>query len=175
MNSTKIMFLGIALMLVAIYIPHEAAFRTGGSEIFLLGLGFIIVIVGLLKNISKYSVRYFIRLIKNGPPYEWKSIFLTNQQHQFSTPACPHNVSSVPYEQNRRHPVQKFDRHGLSHFQSEDIHAAGPRYPRPVPRYSRATRHFQLLAARARRRSDRRFCHRVGLLERWYLPFHRLP
>lgn len=40
------MLLGIAMMLIAIYIPHEVAFRTGGSEIFLLGLGFAIVITG---------------------------------------------------------------------------------------------------------------------------------
>lgn len=50
MHSTKIMFLGIALMLVAIYIPHELGFRTGGSEIFLLAFGFIIVIIGILKK-----------------------------------------------------------------------------------------------------------------------------
>lgn len=33
-------------MLVALYIPHEAAFRTGGSEVFLFGLGFSLVIIG---------------------------------------------------------------------------------------------------------------------------------
>lgn len=53
MQSTKIMFFGIALMLIAIYIPHEVGFRTGGSEIFLLGLGFIVVIIGLIKKDRK--------------------------------------------------------------------------------------------------------------------------
>ena len=48
LRSIKIMLLGIALMLIAIYIPHEIAFRTGGSEIFLLALGFILVMIGLL-------------------------------------------------------------------------------------------------------------------------------
>lgn len=48
LRSIKIMLLGIALMLIAIYIPHEDAFRTGGSEIFLLALGFVLVIIGLL-------------------------------------------------------------------------------------------------------------------------------
>ncbi|MEK4628449.1 hypothetical protein MKZ17_09605 [Solibacillus sp. FSL R7-0682] len=47
MRSIKIMLLGIALMLIAIYIPHEAAFRTRGYEIYLLGSGFILVIIGL--------------------------------------------------------------------------------------------------------------------------------
>ena len=56
MHSIKIMLLGIALMLVAIYIPHEAGFRTGGSEIFLLGLGFITVIVGLIKKDKKANL-----------------------------------------------------------------------------------------------------------------------
>lgn len=53
MRSTKTMLLGIALMLVALYIPHEIAFRTGGSEIFLLGLGFILVIIGLFIKDKK--------------------------------------------------------------------------------------------------------------------------
>lgn len=47
------MLLGIALMLIAIYIPHEVAFRTGGYEIYLLGLGFIIVIIGLFTKDKK--------------------------------------------------------------------------------------------------------------------------
>ena len=50
MHSTKILFLGIALMLIAIYIPHEVGFKTGGSEIYLLAFGFIIVIAGILKK-----------------------------------------------------------------------------------------------------------------------------
>ncbi|MCT2534854.1 hypothetical protein NC661_04055 [Aquibacillus koreensis] len=53
MSSTKIMLLGIALMLIAIYIPHEAGFRTAGSEIFLLAIGFLIVIVGFFKKDKK--------------------------------------------------------------------------------------------------------------------------
>ncbi|HSI67942.1 MAG TPA: hypothetical protein VK947_11025 [Planococcus sp. (in: firmicutes)] len=53
MNSTKLMLLGIALMLIAIYIPHEPAFRIGGAEIFLLGSGFIIVILGFLRKDKK--------------------------------------------------------------------------------------------------------------------------
>lgn len=53
MHSIKIMLMGIALMLIAIYIPHEVGFRTGGSEIFLLGLGFITVIAGLIKKDTK--------------------------------------------------------------------------------------------------------------------------
>lgn len=56
MVSTKIMLLGIALMLVALYIPHEVAFRTGGSEIFLLALGFILVIIGLFKKDKKENL-----------------------------------------------------------------------------------------------------------------------
>ncbi|WP_431803567.1 hypothetical protein [Halobacillus andaensis] len=48
MRSTKIMLLGIALMLVALYIP-QAVFRSGGYEVYLLGLGFIIVLIGLFK------------------------------------------------------------------------------------------------------------------------------
>jgi len=53
MRSTKTMLLGIALMLVALYIPHEIAFRTGGNEIFLLSLGFILVIIGLFIKDKK--------------------------------------------------------------------------------------------------------------------------
>lgn len=53
MRSIKIMLLGIALMLIAIYIPHEVAFRTGGSEIFLLGLGFVLVIIGFFIKDKK--------------------------------------------------------------------------------------------------------------------------
>lgn len=52
MRSTKIMLLGIALMLVALYIP-EFVYRTGGNEIYLLGLGFIIVIIGFFKKDKK--------------------------------------------------------------------------------------------------------------------------
>ncbi|GGF28506.1 hypothetical protein GCM10010954_29470 [Halobacillus andaensis] len=54
MSSTKIMLLGIALMLVALYIP-EAVFRSGGFEIYLLGLGFIVVIIGLFKVDKKQN------------------------------------------------------------------------------------------------------------------------
>ena len=53
MRSIKIMLLGIALILIAIYIPHEVAFRTGGSEIFLLGLGFALVIIGFFTKDKK--------------------------------------------------------------------------------------------------------------------------
>ncbi|WP_399630819.1 hypothetical protein [Sporosarcina sp. SG10008] len=53
MRSIKTMLLGIALMLIAIYIPHEVAFRTGGFEIFLLGLGFALVIIGLFVKDKK--------------------------------------------------------------------------------------------------------------------------
>ena len=53
MRSTKTMLLGISLMLVALYIPHEVAFRTGGSEIFLLGIGLIIVLIGLFIKDKK--------------------------------------------------------------------------------------------------------------------------
>ena len=53
MRSIKIMLLGIALMLIAIYIPHEVAFRTHGSEIFLLGIGFILVIIGFFVKDKK--------------------------------------------------------------------------------------------------------------------------
>ncbi len=53
MRSTKIMLLGIALMLIALYIPHEVAFRTGGYEFYLLGLGFILVIIGFFKKDKK--------------------------------------------------------------------------------------------------------------------------
>ncbi|MCP3028998.1 hypothetical protein [Halobacillus sp. A5] len=52
MHSIKIMLLGVALMLLAIYIP-EVVFRTGGFEIFLLGLGFIVVIIGLFIKDEK--------------------------------------------------------------------------------------------------------------------------
>ncbi|MEN2766244.1 hypothetical protein [Ornithinibacillus xuwenensis] len=51
--STKTMLLGIAIMLVAIYIPHEVAFRTGGYEISLLALGFILVVFGLFIKEKK--------------------------------------------------------------------------------------------------------------------------
>ena len=49
MRSTKIMLLGLALMIVALYIP-EVVFKTGGNEIYLLGLGFIVVIIGFFKQ-----------------------------------------------------------------------------------------------------------------------------
>ena len=53
MRSTKTMLLGIALMLVALYLPHEIAFRTRGNEIFLLGLGFIFVLIGFFIKDKK--------------------------------------------------------------------------------------------------------------------------
>ncbi|WP_157087770.1 hypothetical protein [Oceanobacillus damuensis] len=53
MRSTKIMLLGIALMLVALYIP-EVVFS--GNEIYLLGLGFIIVIIGFFKKYKKETL-----------------------------------------------------------------------------------------------------------------------
>ncbi|MBM7572370.1 hypothetical protein [Aquibacillus albus] len=53
MRGIKTMLLGIALMLVGLYLPHEAAFRTGGYEIYLLALGFIIVIIGCFKKDKK--------------------------------------------------------------------------------------------------------------------------
>jgi hypothetical protein len=55
MRSTKLMLLGISLMLIALYIPHEAAFRTGGYEIYLFGLGFILVLIGFFKNDMKQN------------------------------------------------------------------------------------------------------------------------
>lgn len=57
MRSIKTMLLGIALMLIALYIPHEVAFRTGGFEIFLLGLGFALVIIGLFVKDKKEKSR----------------------------------------------------------------------------------------------------------------------
>ena len=56
LNSTKIMLLGIALMLIAIYIPLEAGFRTAGAEIFLLAAGFLIVIIGFFKKDKKENL-----------------------------------------------------------------------------------------------------------------------
>lgn len=50
MRSTKIMLLGIAIMLVSIYIPHEPAFRTAGYEFYLLIFGFILTLVGFFKK-----------------------------------------------------------------------------------------------------------------------------
>jgi hypothetical protein len=53
MRSIKIMLLGIGLMLIAVYIPHEVAFRTGGYEIYLLGLGFALIIIGFFAKGKK--------------------------------------------------------------------------------------------------------------------------
>lgn len=50
MRPTKIMLLGIAIMLIAVYIPHEPGFRTGGYELYILAIGFILVIVGYFKE-----------------------------------------------------------------------------------------------------------------------------
>ena len=49
MSSTKIMLLGLTLMIVALYIP-EIVFKTGGNEIYLLSLGFVVVIIGFFKK-----------------------------------------------------------------------------------------------------------------------------
>ena len=50
MRSTKIMLLGIAIMLVSIYIPHEPGFRTLGYEFFLLFFGFILTLIGFFNK-----------------------------------------------------------------------------------------------------------------------------
>lgn len=50
MKSIKIMLLGISLILVSIYIPHEPAFKTGGSEIFLVIIGFALILIGFYKK-----------------------------------------------------------------------------------------------------------------------------
>jgi len=44
------MLLGIAIMLVSIYIPHEPGFRTAGYEVYLLIFGFILTLIGLFKK-----------------------------------------------------------------------------------------------------------------------------
>ncbi|WP_162297829.1 hypothetical protein [Halalkalibacillus sediminis] len=51
MRSTKIMLLGIAIMLLALYIPEFV--RTGGYEVYLLSLGFIVVMIGFFKKDEK--------------------------------------------------------------------------------------------------------------------------
>lgn len=51
MRSVKWMLLGIAIMLAGNYIPHE--FRSRGYEIFILVLGFIIVVIGFFKKDKK--------------------------------------------------------------------------------------------------------------------------
>ena len=52
MRSTKIMLLGLALMIVALYIP-EVVSKTGGNEIYIIGVGLIVVIIGFFKKDKK--------------------------------------------------------------------------------------------------------------------------
>jgi len=53
-QPTKIMILGVAIMLIPIYIQNEVAFNYHGYEIYILVFGFILVLVGLfMKDKSK--------------------------------------------------------------------------------------------------------------------------
>lgn len=44
------MLLGIAIMLVSIYIPHEVALAKGGYEIFIMIFGMILTLIGFFKK-----------------------------------------------------------------------------------------------------------------------------
>ncbi|RCW64539.1 hypothetical protein [Saliterribacillus persicus] len=50
MRSTKIMLLGIAIMIVALYITEVEGILNGDKEVFILVIGFFITIIGLLKK-----------------------------------------------------------------------------------------------------------------------------
>ncbi|MYL56751.1 hypothetical protein GLW20_04470 [Virgibacillus halodenitrificans] len=50
MQPTKIMILGVAIMIIPIYIQNEPIFNYHGYEIYILVFGFILTIVGLFMK-----------------------------------------------------------------------------------------------------------------------------
>lgn len=46
MRSVKLMLLGIALILLSIYILLEPSFRTAGYELYLVIIGFVLTVIG---------------------------------------------------------------------------------------------------------------------------------
>ena len=46
MRSTKLMLLGISIMIVSLFIQNEEGIRLYGNEIFILAFGFILTLIG---------------------------------------------------------------------------------------------------------------------------------
>ncbi|MUV38955.1 hypothetical protein JNUCC1_02827 [Lentibacillus sp. JNUCC-1] len=53
MRSIKLMLLGIAFMLISIYIPHEPGFRTAGFELYVLVFGSVLTLIGFFAKEKK--------------------------------------------------------------------------------------------------------------------------
>ena len=46
MRSTKLMLLGISIMIVSLFIQNEEGIRLYGREVFILAFGFILTLIG---------------------------------------------------------------------------------------------------------------------------------
>ncbi|SDQ93512.1 hypothetical protein SAMN05216232_2613 [Virgibacillus subterraneus] len=55
MGSIKVMLLGIALMLLPLYIQNEPGIRFFGNEFFILVFGFIPTLIGLFIKDRKHN------------------------------------------------------------------------------------------------------------------------
>ncbi|WP_339171575.1 hypothetical protein MKY51_10010 [Solibacillus sp. FSL R5-0691] len=53
MRSTKIMLLGISIMLIALFIQNEEGINLYGREIFILAFGFILLLIGFFYKGKK--------------------------------------------------------------------------------------------------------------------------